>query len=96
MVKVRQFEGRNGPVRNQFIIEEDTERGVVISFQSYDTIIAQKGPHESGVGRQITLDENSWDYSMTTGRYRNLFLGENKAETERKIKAGVYKLANLN
>ena len=34
--------------------------------------------------------------SVTTNRYRNMFLGENKAETQRKIDSGVYKLVNLN
>ena len=30
-----------------------------------------------------------WDYSMTTGKYRNQFLGEDKKETQRKIKEGI-------
>ena len=43
-----------------------------------------------------TFDKDSWDYSVTTGKYRNQFLGENKAETLKKIKSGEYKLAKLN
>ena len=85
-MKVKQFEGQNGPVKNQFIIE--SEEGVF--FQSYDSIIARKN------SEGITLDVNKWDYSVTTGKYRNLFLGESKKETEYKIKMGVYKLADLN
>jgi len=85
-MKVRQFEGRNGAVKNQFILEGDGK----IIFQSYDSIIAIK---ENG---KITLDLNTWDYSVTTGKYRNQFLGETKKETERKIKSGEYTLANLN
>ena len=70
----------------QFIIEV----GNKTVFQSYDSIIAVK---ENG---KVTLDKNFWDYSKTTGKYRNQFLGEDINETRRKIKAGIYKLANLN
>jgi len=45
---------------------------------------------------RVELDEKYWDCSVTTGKYRNLFLGESKKETERKIKTGEYKLTNLN
>tara|TARA_R110000868_G_scaffold160448_3_gene390070 strand:+ start:2006 stop:2263 length:258 start_codon:yes stop_codon:yes gene_type:complete len=78
--------GRGNDIANQF--EIFTEEGVY--FQSYRTIIAFKATG------QVYLDEGSWDYSMTTGKYRNIFLGEDKKETNRKIKAGVYKLVNLN
>lgn len=74
-------------VPNQFIIEHDGKTW----FQSYKTIIAVK--YEDG---SIALDENFWDYSVTTGKYRNLFLGESKKETQEKIDKGIYKLANLN
>jgi len=80
-MNVRQFH-----VKNQFIII--SEEGEF--FQSYDTIIIKK---KDG---KITLDINAWNYSNTSGKYRNLFLGETKAETEKKIKAGVYKLEDLN
>jgi hypothetical protein len=73
-------------VANQFIIE--TENGEV--FQSYDSIIGIK---ERG---QVTLDETYWEYSTTTAKYRNQWLGEKKPETQRKIDSGEYKLANLN
>ena len=73
-------------VANQFIIYGDDET----SFQSYDTVIATKR------GGKIYLDEEMWDYSRTTGRYRNQFLRETKKETERKIKVGIYILTNLN
>ena len=39
----------------------------------------------------ITLSED-WDYSKTTGKYRNIFLEETKQETERKIKSGYYNI----
>lgn len=87
--KVEQMEGRAGrPVANQFIITT----GDGVYFQSYYSIIAFKPYGED----KIYLDENKWDYSTTTGKYRNDFLGEGIAETRQKIKNGVYELVNLN
>ena len=77
---------RGNDIPNQFIIT-DGNRTI---FQSYQSIIAIKE------GDKITLDEKKWDYSVTTGKYRNQFLGEGIAVTRSKIKEGVYKLANLN
>lgn len=80
--------GRSGrDIPNQFIIMDDNGD---IWFQSYQTMIAVKR-----FGK-IALDLDSWDYSRTTAKYRNVFLGESKAETERKIKNGTYTLENLN
>ena len=76
-------------IPNQFKIT--TPKGVF--FQSYRTLIAFK-PNDGG--RKIQLDRKAWDYSLTTGKYRNIFLGERKADTERKIKSGEYELADLN
>jgi len=44
----------------------------------------------------VTLDRYKWDYSVTTGRYRNQFLGEDIRETRKKIEQGIYTLADLN
>lgn len=52
------------PVANQFIITG----GDTTVFQSYNSTIATI---DYGEGT-ITLGED-WDYSVTTGRYRNLF-----------------------
>lgn len=87
--KVQNMLSRKGTynqVANQFIISGDG----FTAFQSYQTIIAVNK------GGQITLDKDDWNYSVTTACYRNIFLGENTAETRKKIKSGVYKLANLN
>ena len=78
----------NYHVKNQFLIQDENGNRY---FQSYKSIIAKIEPN----GKTF-LDENTWDYSKTTGKYRNLFLGENKAETLKKIKSGEYILANLN
>ena len=77
---------RGNTIANQFIIRDGNKE----VFQSYETVIA------INEGGQITLDERMWDCSVTTGKYRNQFLGEGIAETRKKIKSGAYKLANLN
>jgi len=85
------YKGTGETVANQFVITINTKKGTKRIFQSYDTIIAVRD--EDG---KITLDENNWDYSQTTAHYRNNFLCEKTAETRRKIKNGIYQLANLN
>jgi len=77
-------------IPNQFIINTPNET----FFQSYSSIIV-KTTFENGK-RVVYLDENKWNYSVTTSKYRNLFLGETTKETQRKIKEGVYILTNLN
>jgi hypothetical protein len=86
-IKVENMLGNSGrPVANQFRIV--TPNGVY--FQSYNTLIAVR--HFG----KVFLDKDSWDYSRTTGKYRNMFLGETKKETEAKIKSGEYELVDLN
>jgi len=80
-MKVTQFD-----VKNQFIISNEG----ATYFQSYNSVIAKRE------GEQVILDERYWDYSRTTGKYRNRFLNETKKDTQRKIDSGEYKLANLN
>ena len=87
-IKVEQFITRGGrAAANQYIIHNGEET----IFQSYNTIIAKKD--KKG---KIFLDVNYWDYSTTTGRYRNDFLGEGIAQTRDKIKSGEYRLIDLN
>lgn len=87
-VKVENMRSSYGnPIANQFIIKVNGDT----YFQSYQTIIAVKLRD----GR-IKLDRNMWDYSRTTGKYRNIFLGESKAETQFKIDRNIYELDNLN
>lgn len=92
-MKVKNMTSSKGNmVANQFIINngEDGEY-----FQSYNSIIAYK-PFEPLGWNKILLDPKYWDYSVTTGRYRNQFLGETKAETQKKIDSGEYELVDLN
>ncbi len=77
-------------VANQFIIY-DSE---YTAFQSYDSIIV-KTCFVDGV-RQVYLDTDTWDYSKTTAKYRNQFLGETTKETKAKIDSGEYILTDLN
>ena len=42
------------------------------------------------------LDKKYWNYSVTTSKYRNIFLEETKKDTEKKIESGEYVLTNLN
>jgi hypothetical protein len=81
--KIIQMLGRTGqPAANQFLIF--TKEGTY--FQSYKSIIAFN----------IQLDSYYWDYSATTGKYRNDFLGEGIADTRAKIESKEYFLTNLN
>jgi len=79
-------ESSGNPVANQFMIYGE---GFSV-FQSYQSAIVL---WKDG---KTYLDYSKWDYSTTTGKYRNQVLGEKKPETERKIKSGKYILANLN
>lgn len=100
-MKVSNFTSNAGnTVANQFLIKE----GSTHTFQSYGSTIAViKHQHLLGCydanGKHkaiVTLDERYWDYSRTTGKYRNQFLGETISETRAKIKSGEYKLRDLN
>ena len=75
-------------MNNQYVIETDTEQ----IFQSYNSIIVRR-PKGDG---KIQLDSMYWNYSQTTAKYRNLFLGMNKKEIEERIKSGEFELVNLN
>lgn len=108
-MKVSNMQSNAGnDVANQFIIVD----GSTEVFQSYDSIIAKRSPKlitksildDNGkcvdtyidTELKIVLDERYWDYSATTGKYRNQFLNEGIAETRKKIESGEYVLADLN
>ena len=66
--KVFNMESSKGnKVANQFLITTDE----AFYFQSYNSIIAKR----TNEGK-ILLDEKFWDYSTTTGKYRNQFLND--------------------
>lgn len=74
-------------VANQFLIT--TPEGIY--FQSYQSTIAFRANNG-----EITLDKSAWDYSRTTGKYRNQWLGEGIADTRKKIANQIYQLSDLN
>lgn len=81
------------PVANQFVITTSEGR----YFQSYSSVIVFiPYGHSDKKDLRIVLDPLYWDYSTTTGKYRNIFLGESRKETEKKIKNGTYILRSLN
>jgi len=73
-------------VPEQYVIDHEKS----IYFQSFNSIIAAK------IKGKIFLDAEKWNYSKTTGKYRNLFLNEDIKTTREKIASGEYKLINLN
>ena len=97
-MKVQNMTGRTGrQVANQFIVMDDDGKTKTIYFQSYNSIIVKQVlEYDAGRYWVTYLDSYYWDYSVTTGKYRNIFLNETKKETEQKIESGEYKLINLN
>jgi hypothetical protein len=99
-VKVRNITSpRGNKVANQFIIMTTENvltygghyaESEVVYFQSYKSIIVRQ------CNGKTELDDTFWDYSKTTGKYRNIFLGETKAETQKKIDSGEYIMTDLN
>jgi hypothetical protein len=86
MTTIQNLTSSNGnKVPNQIVIRNETLR----IFQSYDSIIVKVE------GGQVYLDETYWNYSKTTSKYRNRFLGDSTKEIESKIKSGEYILTDL-
>ena len=92
-MKVTNITSSNGnKVANQFIIT-DEDNGHTY-FQSYNSIIVKK--YVGQTQQHTFLDQKYWNYSNTTGKYRNIFLGETIKDTRAKIKNGTYILTDLN
>ena len=91
-MKVENITSNNGnKIANQFVITDDKQNEY---FQSYNSMIVKKDYESEQV--KIYLDQKYWNYSNTTGKYRNIFLGETITETKKKIKSGEYILTDLN
>ena len=89
-MKTENMTSTNGnKVANQFIITDDNGNTF---FQSYKSVIVKKDT----LYNQIFLDQKYWNYSNTTGKYRNIFLNETIKDTRAKIKNGTYILTDLN
>jgi len=91
-MKVENIESSKGnKIANQFVITDDKQNEY---FQSYNSMIVKKDYESDQV--KIYLDQKYWNYSNTTGKYRNIFLNETITETKKKIKSGEYILTDLN
>jgi hypothetical protein len=90
-MKVTQLTNDKGnKVNNHFIIY-DSEYTI---FRSYNSNIIKVVFEDCQ--RKVYLDSYYWNYSRTTAKYRNYYLGESTKEIETKIKNGTYLLTNLN
>ena len=78
---------RGNQVPNQFIIWANEGK----YFQSYRVIIAFIDNNG-----KVSLDEDYWNYSRTTSKYRNIFLNDYTNIIKEKIKSGEYKFKELN
>lgn len=75
-------------VANQYcVITDDGTR----YFRSYNSNICRIAPDGT-----IYLDEYYWNYSKTTSKYLAQFLETNNAQIHANVKAGIYKMINLN
>lgn len=94
MMKVENMNGKTGKVANQFVITDKTKK----VFQSYSSMIVSIDYEAFSI-----LIGRDWDYSVTTGKYRNQFFAENgfsgildskklllAALAEGVVKSGVY------
>jgi hypothetical protein len=97
-MKVENITSNNGnKIANQFIITDNDNGNKKEYFQSYNSMIVKKIYDNIGAYVVETyLDQKYWNYSNTTGKYRNIFLGETITETKKKIKSGEYILTDLN
>mgnify|MGYP000527557709 CR=1 FL=1 len=96
-MKVSNMTSKSGsPVANQFIMIDEASACdlTVKTFQSYDSVIVEI-TYVNG-HKKVRLDERYWNYSTTTSKYRNQFLGETTKETQAKIDSGEYILTDLN
>jgi hypothetical protein len=87
---------KGNKVANQFIITDEKTNHHISIFQSYNSVIVKQITTKVDSKVRTLLDADTWDYSKTTGKYRNIFLGETKAETQKKIDSGEYVLTDLN
>ncbi len=80
--------GRKVP--NQIIIMDGNKR----YFQSYDVIISMTDTSKDFC--QTYLDEKYWNYSKTTSKYLNEYLGMTSKYVKNAIERGELILTNLN
>ena len=79
-LKVKNLEYKGRQVPNQFLIEYTENGNEYQRFQAYDSMIIK---WENG--RMVEVGKD-WDYSRTTGKYRNLLTRKDKKEFEKMLK----------
>ena len=84
------------PAQHQIVITYSTPTKEVRLFQSYGVLIARNTLNKKTYKRTCELSRNYWDYSRTTARYRNQYLGGDTKQVKKNLKNGVYCLASLN
>jgi hypothetical protein len=76
------------PVPNHFVIEYNGFKWL----QSYNALVARIDVESE----EVELDQNYWEYSKTTARHRNAFLGMDNSEVKRHVDDGTFRLVDLN
>lgn len=79
-LKVQNIENNGGNVPNQFLISYEENGKNYEVFQSYSSMILK---WKNGLIIEVGSD---WDYSRTSGKYRNLLTRMNKKEFEKMLK----------
>ena len=79
-LKVKNLEYKGRQVPNQFLIEYTENGNEYQRFLSYDSMIIKWD--NNGI---IEVGKN-WNYSRTTGKYRNLLTGMDKKAFEKMLK----------
>lgn len=71
-------------IANQYEVNIYTEKGLFQAFYSYKSLIAIK------VGGEIIVITHNYNYSKTTGKYRNAFLNMNLKTLDKYIKENMH------
>ena len=78
-LKVQNVNNNGREVPNQFLLFYEEENKTVKIFKSYKSMIVK---WENG---EIIEVGKNWDYSRTTGKYRNILTGTTKKEFEKML-----------
>ena len=74
---------KGNTIPNQYVIRLDN----CDVFQSYETVIAIRNYDYVNGKYEVYLNKEYYDYSRTTSKYRNKYLGLTSKEVKEKIKA---------
>ena len=83
-IKIEELDSKG----NQLILRNYNTREILFKSYGYNIVYIKDG--------KVYIDKEYWDYSKTIGKYRNIFLKEDKKITQQKINRKEYKLKNLN